>query len=60
MVLVPPDDHRALARAIEELFAAGPEELGAKARETVRRHFTWERCGAATVEAYRAALERAR
>ena len=60
MVLVPPDDHRALARAIEELFAAGREELGAKARETVRRHFTWERCGAATVEAYRAALERAR
>jgi glycosyltransferase involved in cell wall biosynthesis len=56
MLLVPPDDHRALARALEELFAHGPEELGEAARETVRRNFTWERCGRATVEAYERAL----
>jgi teichuronic acid biosynthesis glycosyltransferase TuaC len=56
MLLVPPDDHRALARALEELFARGPEELGRAARETVERHFTWERCGRATVAAYEEAL----
>jgi glycosyltransferase involved in cell wall biosynthesis len=56
MVLVPPDDHLALARAIDEVFAGGPEALGAAARETVERHFTWERCGQATVAAYERAL----
>jgi glycosyltransferase involved in cell wall biosynthesis len=58
MVLVPPDDHLALARAIEQVVEGGPERLGAAARETVRRHFTWERCGQATVEAYSSVLER--
>lgn len=52
MVLVPPDDHRALARAIEELFSGGPDRIGAAARATVERCFTWERCGQATVAAY--------
>jgi glycosyltransferase involved in cell wall biosynthesis len=56
MVLVPPDDHVALARALDELFAGRPAAMGAAARETVRRHFTWERCGRATVEAYETAL----
>ncbi|MDX6641983.1 MAG: hypothetical protein QOF12_2994, partial [Solirubrobacteraceae bacterium] len=31
---------------------------GAQARETVRRHFTWEACGRATVAAYEEALGR--
>jgi glycosyltransferase involved in cell wall biosynthesis len=53
MTLVPADDHLALAGALEEIFAAGPERLGAAARATAERCFTWERCGAATVAAYR-------
>jgi glycosyltransferase involved in cell wall biosynthesis len=57
MVLVPPGDHLALAAAIEDIFTRGADALGAKARETVQRHFTWERCGRATVEAYEQALE---
>jgi teichuronic acid biosynthesis glycosyltransferase TuaC len=56
MLLVPPDDHRALASTIAGVFERGPEELGRAARATVERCFTWERCGRATVEAYEAAL----
>jgi len=56
MLLVPPDDHRALARMLGQLFERGPRELGEAARETVRRNFTWERCGSATVAAYELAL----
>jgi glycosyltransferase involved in cell wall biosynthesis len=52
MLLVPPDDHRALANALDHLFERGTDELGAAARETVLQNFTWERCGRATVEAY--------
>jgi glycosyltransferase involved in cell wall biosynthesis len=59
MLLVPPDDHRALAQAIERVFAGDGEELGRAARENVRRNFTWERCGRATLAAYRSVLERA-
>ncbi|HEX8208103.1 MAG TPA: glycosyltransferase [Solirubrobacteraceae bacterium] len=54
MRLVPPGDVGALRAAIEECLAA--PNLGAKARRTVARHFTWERCGAATVAAYEEAL----
>jgi glycosyltransferase involved in cell wall biosynthesis len=56
MLLVPPDDHRVLAVSLAELFERGPERLGEAARETVRRHFTWEQCGRATVAAYEEAL----
>ena len=56
MTLVPPDDHRALAQAIEQVFRAGPERLGAAARATVERCFTWERCGLATASAYESIL----
>src|SRR5918997_1350110 len=62
LLLVPPDDHLALARTLEELLA-DPDELaalGARARDTVASSFTWERCGAATVAAYERALRRAR
>jgi teichuronic acid biosynthesis glycosyltransferase TuaC len=56
MLLVAPDDHRALARTMADVFERGPEELGRAARETVERNFTWERCGRETVAAYEAAL----
>jgi len=32
------------------------DALGAQARATVERHFTWERCGRATVDAYASVL----
>jgi glycosyltransferase involved in cell wall biosynthesis len=58
MTLVPPRDVPALAEAVDGLLS-GREELralGEHARETVATHFTWDRCGAATVDAYEAAL----
>ena len=56
--LVPPGDVDALAAEIERLAGdpAHRAALGAAARETVRRAFTWERCGARTVRAYADAL----
>jgi teichuronic acid biosynthesis glycosyltransferase TuaC len=55
MVLVPPDDPLALAAAIERCMREC-QQLGAAARETVQRCFTWERCGQLTVAAYEQAL----
>jgi glycosyltransferase involved in cell wall biosynthesis len=55
MRLVPAGDIDALHAAIVECLDARGE-LGAAARETVLREFTWERCGAATVAAYEDAL----
>jgi glycosyltransferase involved in cell wall biosynthesis len=54
MVLVPPRDPAALALEIESLLRnpGRLDTLGAQARETVEREFTWERCGQDTVEAY--------
>jgi glycosyltransferase involved in cell wall biosynthesis len=52
--LVPAGDVDALRAAIAECLEA--PNLGAKARQTVLREFTWERCGAATVAAYEDAL----
>jgi teichuronic acid biosynthesis glycosyltransferase TuaC len=62
MLLVPPDDHHALAGAIESVLAdpARRDLLGAAARATVAEHFTWEQCGKRTLEAYEAALGRRR
>jgi glycosyltransferase involved in cell wall biosynthesis len=56
--LVGPGDVDALARAIDELLAdpAALRALGAEARATVERAFTWERCGRETVRAYEDAL----
>jgi glycosyltransferase involved in cell wall biosynthesis len=55
--LVAPRDPRALAAALDALLSdpAGLQALGATARETVQREFTWEQCGRRTVEAYAAA-----
>jgi teichuronic acid biosynthesis glycosyltransferase TuaC len=54
MELVAPGDPQALAAVIDGLLS-DPESLaalGRQARETVTRHFTWERCGSETVAAY--------
>ncbi len=59
--LVAPGDIPALADAIDRELRRPPRELrerGARARATVERHFTWERCGRATLAAYEDALER--
>ena len=58
MVLVPPRDPTALAAALDALLSepARRAALGAAARETVARAFTWEACGEATVAAYRDVL----
>jgi glycosyltransferase involved in cell wall biosynthesis len=58
IVLVPPGDVESLAAAIERELG-DPRELavrGSRARETVAAHFTWERCGAQTLSAYRYAI----
>jgi glycosyltransferase involved in cell wall biosynthesis len=56
--LVPPGDPEALAAELRSLLEdpAARRELGAAARATVERAFTWEACGRATVAAYEAAL----
>jgi teichuronic acid biosynthesis glycosyltransferase TuaC len=54
MLLVPPRDPAAVGHAIKR--AIGDDGLAEAARETAERHFTWEGCGRATVEAYAAAL----
>lgn len=61
MLLVPADDEGAVAQAIESVLADEERraQLGAAARRTVERNFTWERCGQETLGAYRAALESA-
>lgn len=58
MVLVSPRDPRELAARIDALLCdpAAARELGAQARATVERAFTWERCGQETLAAYVAAL----
>jgi glycosyltransferase involved in cell wall biosynthesis len=54
MVLVAPRDPEAIAEAVRAALA--DETLPARAREGAVAHFTWERCGRATVAAYEAAL----
>lgn len=60
IVRVPPRDPAALAARIDGLLRDAPARaaLGAAARATVERQFTWERCGASTVAAYERALAR--
>ncbi len=60
LVLVAPGDPEQLAARIGELMAEPRHrhELGRRARQTVIRRFTWERCGTETVAAYEAALAR--
>ncbi|MEA2145411.1 MAG: hypothetical protein QOG59_998 [Solirubrobacteraceae bacterium] len=58
IVLVAAREPAALGAEIDALLSDGPrlEALGARARETVARAFTWERCGVETVQAYRAVI----
>ena len=58
MLLVAPADIEALAARLDQLLGDADlrERLGARARETVRRAFTWDACGRATVTAYQDAL----
>ena len=56
--LVGPGDPESLADELRRLLE-DPDwrrELGAAARQTVEREFTWEACGRATVAAYEEAL----
>jgi glycosyltransferase involved in cell wall biosynthesis len=52
--LVPPRDPAALVRCLRGLLEDGQRrrELGAAARATIAREFTWERCGELTRAAY--------
>ena len=57
-ILVPPADHRALARAIETLLD-NPERarhLGQAGYQRVHKHFTWQKAAEKTVAAYREAI----
>ena len=56
--LVPPGDVEALAGELDAILSepAYRAELGQEARTTVEAHFTWERCGAATLAAYERVL----
>ncbi|HEY4996354.1 MAG TPA: glycosyltransferase [Solirubrobacteraceae bacterium] len=57
-MLVPPGDIERLTQRIDELLT-DPQRLreaGQRARATVAAHFTWERCGEQTLDAYRQAL----
>jgi teichuronic acid biosynthesis glycosyltransferase TuaC len=58
LVRVPPRDPAALAAQIDRLLRddAARTALGAAARATVERAFTWEACGAQTLAAYERAL----
>jgi glycosyltransferase involved in cell wall biosynthesis len=58
LVLVPPGDIERLTQRIDELLG-DPQRLreaGQRARATVAANFTWERCGAETLAAYRQVL----
>ncbi len=54
LLAVPPGDPEALAATLDGLLAdeRGRAALGAAARDTVERAFSWAGCGRATVEAY--------
>jgi glycosyltransferase involved in cell wall biosynthesis len=58
LVLVPPGDVERLTQRIDELLCDPHRlrEAGQRARATVAAHFTWERCGEQTLQAYEHAL----
>ena len=58
-ILVPPADHRALARAIQEVLG-NPEragDLGLAGYQRVQKHFTWFKAAEKTVAAYRKVID---
>jgi glycosyltransferase involved in cell wall biosynthesis len=58
-ILVPPADHRALARAMREVLGnpklAG--DLGLAGYQRVQKHFTWSKAAEKTVAAYREVID---
>jgi glycosyltransferase involved in cell wall biosynthesis len=54
LVLVPPGDVSALARAIDRLVGGEGTALGEAARRTAAECFSWERNAAETLAVYRA------
>jgi glycosyltransferase involved in cell wall biosynthesis len=58
-LLVPPRDVEALRAALTRLLADRRlrESMGAKARERIQEHFSWDRVTELTVKAYEEALE---
>ncbi len=54
-ILVPPQDHLSLARAIIDLLdhPARANALGSRGYQRVQQHFTWQRAAEKTVDAYR-------
>jgi teichuronic acid biosynthesis glycosyltransferase TuaC len=57
-LLVPPGDIERLSQRVDEILSDPHRlrEAGQRARATVARHFTWERCGRQTLAAYERAL----
>jgi teichuronic acid biosynthesis glycosyltransferase TuaC len=60
IALVAPRDPQALAAAVDRLLADPPrlEAMGAQARLTVEREFSWPRCGHETAASYLQVLDR--
>jgi len=58
-ILVPPADHRALARAIGEILdnPARAGNLGRAGYQRVQKHFTWSKAAENTVAAYREVID---
>ena len=58
-ILVPPADHRALARAMSEILGnterAG--DLGLAGYQRVKKYFTWPKAAEKTVAAYREVID---
>jgi alpha-1,6-mannosyltransferase len=55
-LLCRPNDGQALARAVCELFEAGPAGLGAQARQHAERHYGWDTVVDGLLQHYRAVL----
>ena len=55
-VLVPPGSAAAFAEGIEAVYDLGTEALGARARETVERRYSWDRVMHALLALYRQRL----
>jgi len=58
-ILVPPADHRALARAIQDMLGdpQRAEDLGRAGYQRVQNHFTWPKAAESTVAAYREVMD---
>jgi glycosyltransferase involved in cell wall biosynthesis len=58
-LLVTPDDPEALASAINSLLSdpGGMKQMGAKGRERVERHLTWDKVAQGAAQAYQRVME---